>query len=57
MKVIAGETVFDLIQYAGGLTPDAADKIGLSRIKAHGRKRALKACLRRTLYQILKTQN
>jgi protein involved in polysaccharide export with SLBB domain len=30
---IEGETVFDLIQYAGGLTPDAADKIGLSRIK------------------------
>ncbi|MDC0235025.1 SLBB domain-containing protein [Candidatus Marinimicrobia bacterium] len=30
---VAGETVFDLIQYAGGLTPDAADKIGLSRIK------------------------
>jgi protein involved in polysaccharide export with SLBB domain len=30
---VAGESVFDLIQYAGGLTPDAADKIGLSRIK------------------------
>jgi protein involved in polysaccharide export with SLBB domain len=30
---VAGETVFDLIQYAGGLTPEAADKIGLSRIK------------------------
>jgi protein involved in polysaccharide export with SLBB domain len=30
---VAGETVFDLIQYAGGLTSDAADKIGLSRIK------------------------
>jgi len=30
---IEGETVFDLIQYAGGLTPEAADKIGLSRIK------------------------
>jgi protein involved in polysaccharide export with SLBB domain len=30
---VAGESVYDLIQYAGGLTPDAADKIGLSRIK------------------------
>ena len=30
---VAGETVFNLIQYAGGLTPDAADNIGLSRIK------------------------
>jgi protein involved in polysaccharide export with SLBB domain len=30
---LAGETVYDLIQYAGGLTFDAADKIGLSRIK------------------------
>jgi len=30
---VAGESVFDLIQYAGGLTPDAADKISLSRIK------------------------
>ncbi|MDC1032329.1 SLBB domain-containing protein, partial [Candidatus Marinimicrobia bacterium] len=30
---VAGETVFDLIQYAGGLTTEAADKIGLSRIK------------------------
>ncbi|MBT4660676.1 MAG: hypothetical protein HOC18_02095, partial [Candidatus Marinimicrobia bacterium] len=30
---VSGETVFDLIQYAGGLTPEAADKIGLSRIK------------------------
>jgi protein involved in polysaccharide export with SLBB domain len=30
---VAGETVFDLIQYAGGLTLNAADKIGLSRIK------------------------
>jgi len=30
---IEGESVYDLIQYAGGLTPNAADKIGLSRIK------------------------
>jgi protein involved in polysaccharide export with SLBB domain len=30
---LTGETVYDLIQYAGGLTFDAADKIGLSRIK------------------------
>jgi protein involved in polysaccharide export with SLBB domain len=35
---VAGETVFDLIQYAGGLTPDAADKIGLSRIKPMGER-------------------
>ncbi|MBC8344993.1 MAG: SLBB domain-containing protein, partial [Candidatus Marinimicrobia bacterium] len=30
---IESETIFDLIQYAGGLMPDAADKIGLSRIQ------------------------
>ena len=30
---VTGESVFDLIQYAGGLAPDAADKIGLRRIK------------------------
>ena len=35
---IAGETVFDLIQYAGGLTADAADNIGLSRIKPMGER-------------------
>jgi protein involved in polysaccharide export with SLBB domain len=35
---VAGETVFDLIQYAGGLTPDAADKIGLNRIKPMGER-------------------
>jgi protein involved in polysaccharide export with SLBB domain len=35
---VAGETVFDLIQYAGGLTPDAADKIGLSRIMPMGER-------------------
>jgi len=35
---VAGETVFDLIQYAGGLTPEAADKIGLSRIKPLGER-------------------
>ena len=35
---VAGETVFDLIQYAGGLTPDAADKIVLSRIKPMGER-------------------
>ena len=34
----AGETVFDLIQYAGGLTADAADNIGLSRIKPMGER-------------------
>lgn len=28
-----GESIYDLIQYAGGLTPNAAGKIGLSRIK------------------------
>jgi protein involved in polysaccharide export with SLBB domain len=35
---VFGETVFDLIQYAGGLTPEAADKIGLSRIKPMSEK-------------------
>jgi len=35
---IEGETVFDLIQYAGGLIPEAADKIGLSRIKPMGER-------------------
>ena len=30
---VADESVYDLIQYAGGLTPDAANTIGLSRIK------------------------
>ena len=35
---ITGETVFDLIQYAGGLTADAADNIGLSRIKPMGER-------------------
>ena len=35
---VAGESVFDLIQYAGGLTIDAADKIGLSRIKPMGER-------------------
>jgi len=30
---IENESVFDLIQYAGGLTSDASDIIGLSRIK------------------------
>ena len=35
---VAGESVFDLIQYAGGLTPDAADKIGLNRIKPMGER-------------------
>ena len=37
---LTGETVFDLIQYAGGLTPDAADNIGLSRIKPMGKRNA-----------------
>ena len=37
---VRGETVFDLIQYAGGLTPDAADNIGLSRIKPMGERSA-----------------
>jgi protein involved in polysaccharide export with SLBB domain len=37
---VSSETVFDLIQYAGGLTPDAADKIGLSRIKPMGERDA-----------------
>ena len=37
---VTGETVFDLIQYAGGSTPDAADNIGLSRIKPMGERSA-----------------
>jgi len=35
---VSDETVFDLIQYAGGLTLDAADNIGLSRIKPMGER-------------------
>ena len=31
---ISGETVYDMIQYAGGVTPEAASTVGLQQINA-----------------------
>jgi len=36
---LPGETVFDLIQYAGGLTHDASGTIGVRRVKSRDRRK------------------